>query len=434
MANSISSQIQRVHLEHPNLQAPSKEMQKCAIIAKSYFAHLPQRGSVKKIVATSIHSLLVALERFLMKLGLLHLFQKVVSPDEIDAKGQDMILLSTLFSTLTTTLVPALGPYYGGMLISGFVLSLLSLSITYPLWRPFPSCLPRVENWSEKYASGQLEIGVERKEIVEKLAHCLKLSPVLIVGKAGVGKTEIVKSLVQQIEQGAYLEFQGSKVFYLNTADLVNHTDWLPRAHSPISYLSQAIDGHRDKMILVFDDIHLSHRLKETISVQIKMTLDSPKTNFPKLIGITDIEEYKMLSDSFKQRFRVIHMSEPSSDEVARILEAKTPPDIIADPNVFKLIAERSKNLNEAIYLLKRCVEKVSDHFKEERQMVVHMKEHMYRSSLKKGEEKEFAALHEILIPQLQQTLIQKASERGFQIVLNAAIVEQVYQEENSVL
>jgi GTPase SAR1 family protein len=434
MTISISSQINRVLLEYPNLRAPSAEMQKCASIAKSYFSYAPQGLVVKRIFSSSVRSLLVALERFLMKLGLLHLFQKVVSPEEIDAKGQDMILLSSIFSTLTTTIIPVLGPYHGGMLIGGIFLTLLSFSITYPLWRPFPSYLPRVENWTEKYESGQLEVGLERKDIVEKLARCLKTSPVMIIGKEGVGKTEIVKSFVQNIHQRKYPEFEGSKVFYLNTADLIHNTDWLPNAHSPISYLSQAIDGHRHQMIFVFDEIHLAHRFKETICAQIKTTLDSPKTTFPKFIAISDIEEYKQLTPGFKQRFRIIHLNQPSRDEIVRILEAKLFPDIIADRDALHRIAENSQNLNEAIYLLKKCMEKVSIHFKEERKMLEDMKKQMYRSSLNKDEEKVFAALHQILIPQLEQRLIQKAKESGFEIVLSLKIVDQVVLEENSTL
>ncbi|HSX14067.1 MAG TPA: ATP-binding protein [Chlamydiales bacterium] len=441
MVNLISAQIQRVLVENPEIKATQEEIQKCASIAKLYIPEVrTQQWFIVRSIHSSIHSFLVALERFLMKLGLIHLFQKVVSPEEIDAKGQDMILLSTIFSTLTTTLIPLLGPYQGGLMIGGVMASFLALSITYPLWKPFPSCMPRVENWTEKYQNGEMDIGYKRNALLDKIAESLRTSSVLLVGKEGVGKTEAVKELISAIEGGAYPELSGSQVFYVNTADLLSHTDWIPHAHSPLSYLSQAIDGHREKIIFVFDHIHFSCRFRATLAEQFKTMIDSPQNHFPKLIGITDIEKMKQMEKNnrgFIQRFRQIQIQESKTEEIAKILTSvkmRMAPDMLADPSVYQSIAKKSMNIRDAISLLRRAIQKVSTQFSEERQLLWKMKQEMYALSLKGTDEKAFAALNRVLIPALEEKLISKAKESSVSLVLNEAIVEQVLSEDHSIL
>lgn len=432
MIPAISYQIQRTIAENPTLKVSRDEIEKCAVIARTHLHYQPkQEWLIKKAIASSIHIFLVALERFLMKLGLIHLFQKVVSPDEIDSKGQDMIFLSTLFSTLTTTVVPVLGPYQGGMMIGGIILSLLGLSLTHPLWRPFPSCIPRVENWTEKYQKGELEVGFERKAFLDEIAKAINHSPILLLGKEGAGKTEIVRELVQAIDRGDYPELSGNQVFYVNTADLLSFTTWLPSAHSPLSYLSQAIDGHRDKIIFVFDQIHLSLRLKGYLAEQFKTMLDFPKAHFPKFIGIAEFEETPKAS--FAQRFRQIRI-ETNKNEIAKILtktRMKLAPDMLVESDIDKLIAEKTKSIRDAISVLERCIEKVTSEFQEERQLLWKMKQQMYTLSLNHSDEKSFAALNKILIPKLEEKLILKAKDAGVALVLNEAIVDQVIQEAN---
>lgn len=429
MLAPISQQIQRTLEEHPTLTITHAEIEKCSEIAKICLPRIPKQDwLIKKAIALGLHTFLVALERFLNKLGLIHLFQKVVSPDEIDSKGQDMILLSSIFSTLTTTIIPVLGPYHGGMMIGGIFLSLFGLSATHSLWRPFPSCMPRVENWTEKYQKGELEVGYERKDLVGEIAQSILTSPVLLIGKEGSGKTEIVRELVQAIDRGDYPHLQDTQVFYVNTADLLSYTSWIPNAHSPLSYLSKAIDGHRNRIIFVFDQIHLSLHVKGCLAEQFKTMLDFPKSHFPKLIGIAECEETLKANIGFTHRFRQIRI-ETSKDEIANILMQKRltfAPDMLVECKIEKLIAEKTQNIRDALDVLQRCMEKVSSEFTEERQLLWKMKQQMYALSLSHSDDKSLAALNKILIPKLEETLIAKAKAEGVALVLNEALVDQV--------
>ncbi len=437
MIPAISSQIQKVIAENPNLRVPPAEMNKCREIAKMYLQKEPSRSwFIKRAIVSTVHAFLVALERFLMKIGLLHLFQEVVSPAEIDAKGNDMILLSTIFSTLTTTLIPVLGPSVGGLCIGGIAGTLLLLSFSYPWWRPFPTCMPRVENWTEKFANGEFEAVDTNKELLDKIANSLKCSPVLLVGKEGSGKTETIKAFVNAIDRGDYPQLSGNQVFYVNTADLLNSIEWVPLAHSPLSYLSHVIDGHREKIIFVFDQIHLSCDLRgEFPAEQLKTMLDFPKNHFPKFIGIADQEKAEKVLETnpgFINRFRTLIL-DPSIEEKIKVLtlmKMKLAPDMLVDDNIYRLIAEKSSSLRDAIRILKRSMELVSTEFLEERQSLMQMKQYMY--SLLSTDEKRFAALHNELVPKLEKTLILKSKNSGIELVLNESIVKRILPKENS--
>ncbi|MFI5343392.1 MAG: AAA family ATPase [Chlamydiales bacterium] len=431
-----------------------EEIKKCVLEAKYTLSPIHRNHSyLKETISSLIHSFFVALERFLMKLGLIHLFKPYVSPSEIDAKGQDMILLSTIFSTLTTTLIPLLGPVHGGMVIGAIMASLLGLSLLYPLWRPFPTCLPRVENWTEKNHKGLLQIGNERKAVLDQMVEAMISSqPLLLVGKLGVGKTEIIKTLVQAIERGDYPALSGCQVFYVNMADLLSYTDWVPSAHSPLSYLSEAIEGNREKIIFVFDQIHLSCQpsSKTFLSDQLNTMLDRPEDNFPHMIGITthaDFQEFYKTHASFAQRFHRIAIGETSDEETAHILaqrRAKISPEMLVEKSIDRTIVEKTKAAfrdtavmpKMAISILSRCIQKVSPQFLEERQYLWKIKKQMYELALKitagagESEEKAFFILNQMLIPALEEKLIANAHSLGIKLVLDEALVDQVIREE----
>lgn len=416
----------------------SEEIKQCALQAKYFLASTRTTNYRRSTLASIIHHLLTALERFLTKLGLIHLFKPAVSPDEVDAKGKDMILLSTIFSTLTTTLIPLMGPLHGGIAIGGIVLSLLMLSLTYPLWRPFPSYLPRVENWTQKKLTLS---AVERKELLDQIVEALKFSQPLLIGKLGVGKTEVVKLLVQAIERGDYPSLAGYQVFYMNTTDLMNHTDWVPSAHSPLTYFSQAIEGNGEKLIFVFDQIHMACSSNNSLSEQFNTLLD---THFPHVIGITTIDQFEEFSKNraeFAQRFSPILVEETSVEETGNILiqaRSRLSPETLTAKSMETILIEKTKAAygdaavmpRAGLRVLTKCIQKASRDQKiaklfEMKRELLDVKKQQYAYALDR-DEKGFFVVSQLLTALEEQFLSMGGSQ------IDETLIDQVLCEEQA--
>lgn len=416
-------------------------------------------------ISAWVNTFFVALERFLTKLGLIHLFKPIVSPEQADAKGQDMILLSTLFSTMTSTLVPLLGPLHGGMIIGGCMLTLLGLSLAYPFWRPFPSCLPQVENWSEENKKEPFS-STQRKELLDKVVGALNTSEIdhlqpLLVGKLGVGKTELVKALTVAIEQGQYPDLEGYQVFYMNTANLHSPTGWVPKAHSSLSYFNEAIEGKRDKMIFVFDQIHMACEVtcQAFIADQFNTLLDFPKKHFPHVIGITTPDEYaKFLKSnpSFAERFLPITVAETTEAETIEILtraRLKHAPDTLVIPSMESILFKKVKEAfgqeavmpKRALQILAKCIQKCSKNQSPKetalfvaRSDLMRLKQGQIALAKKIGtnpeelEQKTFLVLSSMLIPALEEKLLSNAKEKGIKLQIDEEMIDLCIREVKS--
>lgn len=340
-----------------------------------------QKKWIRNPVRSPVHSFFVALESFLKSLGLIDLFKPVISTQDVETKGQQMVLLSTLFSTLTTTFIPLMGPMAGGVAIGGIFLSLVLLSATYSFWRPLPNYLPKIENWTEKYATGVLETRDIRRGLLDQIIEGLKFSKqdhlqVMLIGKPGVGKTELVKTLVQTIENGDYPEFKGYQVFHINTADLLSNTDWVPKAQSILSFISDSIEGHRNKIIFVFDQLHRAcqPQPKSYLSDQLNTMFDRAKDYFPHVIGVATENDFRELSQeyaSFSGRFRCIPVTDTNSEETLHILRHTllkiSPETLIEDQTLKALLSKASEAYGPnapmpktAVRVLSQCIQRAS--------------------------------------------------------------------------
>ena len=103
----------------------------------------------RDIISRMLHQFFVAMERFLKRIGLLDLLEPAMGPKENEVKKTQTLLLSTIATWLSTTLISSLGPLHGGLITAGIVGFLSVFVLSYPLWKPFPSFLPKVENWTD---------------------------------------------------------------------------------------------------------------------------------------------------------------------------------------------------------------------------------------------------------------------------------------------
>jgi ATP-dependent Clp protease ATP-binding subunit ClpA len=337
--------------------------------------------SIKERVKSFISTILSTMETMISVFGIAGFFKPPESEYDADGKFQRILSLVNFFSLLSAALIPIIGVTAGGLMIGAALLLIAIISLTYPYFQPTPALLPKAENWTTQYRNHKLEEIGGRQATVQAIADTLsssqgiKTHPMLI-GPSGVGKTQTVKALVRAIEQGSYPELKGKKVFYINTADIINGKDFLNGENRILSKLSRAMGRHRENIILVFDEIHLACRSKESsdISEQLKTLLDSGHDKFPHVIGITTEEEFYRdiysKNPAFARRFKKITINNTDPEETEHILndfllhESK---ECLVKPGILKAIIEKTKAAfsssepASSLRILSQCVQRTTE-------------------------------------------------------------------------
>lgn len=332
--------------------------------------------SLKERVKSVFHTLLNTLETMLAVFGIEGFLKPHENDNDAEGKFQRILSLSNFFSILSTALIPIVGVTIGGALIGASLLLLGAISLAYPHFKPAPSQLPKAENWTKMYREHKLQEIGGRRSTVDQIAHALisskevKTHP-LLIGKSGVGKTQTIKALVRSIERGDYPELKGKQVFYINTADIINGRDFFNGENTILAKISQKMGRHRENIILVFDEIHLSCKPKEgsDISEQLKTLLDAGPDKFPHVIGITTEEEYYRdiysKNPAFARRFKQITVKDTPSQETERVLsdflisEAK---GCLLQPGILQTLMRKTENAFHAaepaasLRILSQCV------------------------------------------------------------------------------
>jgi len=314
--------------------------------------------TIRARLSAILDSLISVLESILNAFGIADFFRPAESEMHAEMKGHKIMMLISLFTLLSGVLLPVLGPALGGMILGGMILSIAALSIIYPYFRPAPSYLPAAENWTQQIQQGNLVAAGGRKESLNEIARTLIASKnakthAMLLGKTGVGKTETAKAFAAAVEQGDYPELKGKKVFYINTADLVNSSEMFSSGNKILSRISQAMGRHREKFILVMDEIHLACQKKEhsAISEQLKTYLDAGKESFPYVIGITTEEEFYrdiyVNNAAFARRFKRISIENTEDSETLKILNhslLKQAPKTILEPNAVQTLLKKTQD------------------------------------------------------------------------------------------
>ncbi len=321
------------------------------------------------------------LESLLNAFGLADFFRASESTLDKDVKSGRVMQLLMLFSTVSTLLLPVLGPTLSASIVGGTLLGTTTLSLLFPYIRPAPSQLPKAINWTKQYRQGELATSICRKETLDAIAATLnssdrvKTHPMLI-GKSGAGKTEMAKAFVEALERGEYPELKGKQVFYFNMADLVKGSEALSGENKAFSNIDQAMGLHRDNIILIFDEIQLAcQKETSTIGEQLKTLLDPGSGRFPHVIGITTEEEYYrdiyLNNAAFARRFRTIRIETPTPAEILEILTNAAlqfaPEVLIHEGSLETLVAKTKEAFPEApepitsLKILTKCLQKTAD-------------------------------------------------------------------------
>ncbi|MBS0624873.1 MAG: ATP-dependent Clp protease ATP-binding subunit [Verrucomicrobia bacterium] len=349
------------------------------------------------------------LETVLSAFGLSEFFEPPENSFHSDMKTQKVMALFTLFSLLCTLLIPAVGAVIASAIVGGILFTIAALSIIYPLFKPAPSQLPAGHNLTKQYREGELGVFEGRKEKVDEVHQTLvsrgdEVKHPMLLGKSGVGKTELVKSLVQAIARGDYPELQGKQVIYFNMADLVNYTEIFGGSGNRIlQVISKAMGKHRDKYILVFDEIQTAFQkqYQSPICEQLKTMLDRGPGRFPYVIGITTEEEYYrdiyLEHPAFGRRFNLIRIENTSPEETLEILDTallKQAPHLhidLKDHSLAPLLEKTTQAFPEApmpgkaIEILSKCIHRTKATQKSENERAIEAKKLQIRALSAKG-------------------------------------------------
>ena len=259
--------------------------------------------------------------------GLKTLFKPAEFEWEASAKKYNLEKILALFLAALAALSPTIGASSSALLAGALIAAFCAISLLSVYFQPIPFFLPEAENWTKQFQQGELRVAGGRKSSIDEIAHTLiaskkmKVHPMLI-GKSGIGKTQTIQALVQTIEQGDYPELKGKKIFYINTANLVG----AGAGGKILSRISEAMGRHREKIILVLDEVHLACQKREgsAIGEQLKTLLDDGNRNFPYVIGITTEEEFYrdiyVNNSAFARRFKRINIENTDESETLEIL------------------------------------------------------------------------------------------------------------------
>jgi len=322
------------------------------------------------------------IESIVASFGIGDFFKPSENSLHAEFKAQKIMMLLSWFTMLTGLLAPLIGAEMVAWIVGGTLLIIAGLSLLLPYIRVAPTQLPEGENWSKLLREGKLHAVQGRRECLDQIARALaagtrvKTHPMLI-GKSGVGKTETIKALVQAIERGDYPALKGKQVIYFNTATLVQHQEMFGGGNKILSRISEEMGRHREKYILVFDEIHYALKEKEgsAIGEQLKTMLDPGNENFPYVIGVTTEQEYDRdiygNHAAFARRFKLIPISNPQPHETLEILSntlLQYAKETLVDPGALSHLLEKTTQLYPeapqpytAQKILMKCIQATSE-------------------------------------------------------------------------
>jgi len=373
-----------IKMRYPSFEG-AVQAARAKVQSAQYYLNTTQ-DKLQPTLKMRLHALLDAmssvLESFLSAFGLAEFFKPADSEIHADIKTQKIFMLIHLFTFVSAIVLPFLGATLAAQIVGGWILFIVVLSIVYPHLRSVTHTLPAAENWTKKYLEGKLDVVEGRKNILDALAHTLiasknvKKHP-LLIGRSGVGKTETVKSFVAAIERGDYPELKGKRVFYFNTANLVNNSEMLGGGNKILARIKEKIGKHGEKVILVFDEIHLACEKNEhsDIGNQLKTLLDPGSENFPYVIGMTTEEEYfthiYTNNKAFARRFKCIGIDNTDADETIQVLRdalLRQNPKILIQKGALEYLLQKVTTLfsqapqpARAIHILSQCIQKTAD-------------------------------------------------------------------------
>lgn len=227
------------------------------------------------------------------------------------------------------------------------------------LWSTQNPCmdLPKyLTNLNAKEYVTNPAIGRDAKiEEVEKVLLKMNKPNVLLVGKAGVGKTALVEGLAYKIQQGNVNDRLKDKIIVsVATSTLVAGTKYRGEFEEKIEKMCDFLKNH-PSMILFIDEMHTTIKAGSS-----EGSIDMANILKPylargeiKVIGATTLEESEIITQdsAYNRRFTKILITEPRLQVVQKIVEESLPKfekfyDIKIDKSLVPLIVKESESLD----------------------------------------------------------------------------------------
>lgn len=217
-----------------------------------------------------------------------------------------VIMPILLFGVLT----PTLGFWSAFGATAGITITFIIAAVVYAeFFRPCPEKIGLGENMTLLAKKGEYEPVVAREKEIEDLMNALSSHErAIIIGKSGVGKTELVKLLAQKIINKNVPEFLKDKtIFHLNTAEFAGE-DGIAK----LRQIQNILQGYEKQVILFFDEIHIA------CTPENRKLANFLKTFCQRFmtIGATTDQEYALVQTdgAFRGRFQEVKIN-PTNDE-----------------------------------------------------------------------------------------------------------------------
>lgn len=203
-----------------------------------------------------------------------------------------------------------------------------------------------------------------RQDIIDEIIYVLlrkeKSNP-LLIGKPGVGKTTLVESLAQLINEGNVPEpLKNKEIYEISLNSLLSGTNFRGDFEKRVENIINLIKENKNAIIFI-DEIHCIKGLGSSGSNKNDLDLSNvlkPYLSSGELscIGATTFEEYKNSIENDKaldRRFKSISVKEPSINETIDILNYK-----LKDYEKFYKIKIAEKLVDEIVAYSDRYVNK----------------------------------------------------------------------------
>lgn len=311
------------------------------------------------------------IESLISAIGIGDFFKSANNQIQGEMKSQKIMILLSLFTMITTLLVPVAGAAIAGGIVGGIFLTIALLSLIWPRIKPMPTDLPAdALNLTKAVQKGDF-VAEGRKEALDDIANIMKMGRhAILVGPSRVGKSSTSAAFAEAVARGDYPELKGKIVFRINASNLVGQkASFLGGGNTILREISDAMGRHRDKIILVLDEIHMACKGNEKIADQLKTFLDDGG-DFPHVIGITTDEEYETHvknNKAFSLRFDKVTIQSTDKVETMKILgdtvlKSRNKP--ILGEGVLEEIFNQTQRLKDApqpataVRILKKCMVK----------------------------------------------------------------------------
>jgi len=183
-------------------------------------------------------------------------------------------------------------------------------------------------NLNLEYEKGNISECIGRESEIETLERVLgrtNKKNCILIGKAGVGKTQLVEGLVKKIcDNTVAPHLQHKTILSLSINDLEAGTSWRGQLEDRIKALVTFLTEN-ENIILFIDEIHsvvgVGRSMNADLTNALKPFLTKGKIQ---IIGATTLEEYKQYIEghkAFTRRFYIQHVEELDKESTLEILK-----------------------------------------------------------------------------------------------------------------